>query len=237
VKRALSEEIFERLHSAILHGEYRPNQRLIELELAADLEASRTPVREAMQRLAAEGLVVRHRRGWIVREFSPDEMREIFETRAALEGFAARLAARRGSDEQIRAIAGIYPPYEELLALPTRERRVRIVELNDIYHAEIALAARNKRLDETIRRNSSFYFSYPVAGLYTTEDHRAAFDEHDRVTRALLARDEDEAEAAMRAHILNALMNSLAKLWYDLDEAPSPARPVRPVASADPEPS
>jgi DNA-binding GntR family transcriptional regulator len=215
VRRVLSDEIFESMRSAILHGEYRPNQRLVELEIADSLRASRTPVREAMQRLAAEGLIARDRRGWVVHEFSPHELRDILETRAALEGFAARLAATRAPDDRLHEIANLYPPYDELLAQQYSERHIRIVELNDAYHALIAECCGNARLEETIRRNGSYYFNYPVAGHYTDEEHRLAFDEHDRITAALLARDEGEAEQAMRTHILNQLQGILTKVWYD----------------------
>jgi DNA-binding GntR family transcriptional regulator len=214
-RRVLSDEIFEAMRSSILHGEYRPNQRLVELEIAENLRASRTPVREAMQRLAAEGLIARDRRGWVVHEFSPHELREILETRAALEGFATRLAALRASDDQLREIATLYPPYDELLAHHASERHIRIVELNDAYHALIAGCCGNARLEETIRRNGSYYFNYPVAGHYTNEEHRSAFAEHDRITAALVARDEVEAEQAMRAHILSQLQGILTKVWND----------------------
>jgi DNA-binding GntR family transcriptional regulator len=115
----------------------------------------------------------------------------------------------------LQEIATLYPSYDELLAQPPSERHIRIVELNDAYHSLIAQCCGNTRLEETIRRNGSYYFNYPVAGHYTNEEHRLAFDEHDRITTALLARNEDEAEQAMRVHILNQLQGILTKVWYD----------------------
>src|SRR3978361_1268708 len=83
-------EGYEENRGAIVEGKIRPNERLIEADLAERLEVSRTPVRESMQRLAADGLVISRRRGWAVREHSPQEIQEIYEVRAALEGYAAR---------------------------------------------------------------------------------------------------------------------------------------------------
>src|SRR5579859_8257976 len=97
-------EVYEELRQAIVEGRIRPNERLIELELARALNVSRTPVRESILQLVADGLVVSRRRGWVVREHSPEEIREIYEVRAALEGFAANLAAVRATDEQLAEI-------------------------------------------------------------------------------------------------------------------------------------
>jgi len=77
---------------------------LIEAELAASLQVSRTPVRESLPRLAAEGLIVSRGRGWVVLEHSADEIREIYDVRAALEGYASLLAAERATPEQVEHI-------------------------------------------------------------------------------------------------------------------------------------
>ena len=88
-------EIYSRIRSAILRGELRPNEPLIEADLALSLGVSRTPIREGLQRLATDGLIVARRRGWAVRDHSEAEIRHIYEVRAALEGYAAWLAAER----------------------------------------------------------------------------------------------------------------------------------------------
>src|SRR5579862_6008283 len=106
-ERTLSIQTYDELRTAIVQGRIRPNQRLIETELAEEYGVSRTPVRESLQRLAAVGLIVAARRGWTVREHSLDEIREIYEVRAALEGYAARLAAERGDTAALRKIAEI----------------------------------------------------------------------------------------------------------------------------------
>ena len=97
-----SREVYDQLRSEIARGELRPNERLIEADLALRLSVSRTPVRESIQRLAVDGLVVNRRRAWFVREHSPAEITALYEVREALEGYAARLAAEsaRHQDER-----------------------------------------------------------------------------------------------------------------------------------------
>jgi DNA-binding GntR family transcriptional regulator len=95
-----SDEVYEKLRLAIVTGEIRPNAPLIEVDLANALNVSRTPIRESLQRLAADQLVVPRKRGWAVKEYSAQEIQESYEVRAALEGYAARLAATRASDRQ-----------------------------------------------------------------------------------------------------------------------------------------
>lgn len=207
--RSLTDDVYERLRTAITRGEIRPNERLVEAELAERLAVSRTPVREGLQRLAAEGLVVSRRREWVAREHTPEEIREIYETRAALEGFASRLAAVRATQEQLQRIVSIHRDAEHD---PARSPRERLVELNEAFHDAVALAAGNSRLLEQIRRNRQYYFNYRIARLYTDAEAAASIEGHDRLVRALLARDADAAEQATREHILEALDVTLTKL-------------------------
>lgn len=189
---------YEKLRLAILTGEVRPNEPLVELDLARALNVSRTPIREALQRLGADGLIVPRKRGWAVREYSQREVEESYELRAALEGYAARLAARRATDEQLAGIAAIQAA-REAQSNPTREFRVAN---NRQFHDAIIAAARNQRLADEIFRSGQFYFNYRIAGLTSEQDYISNRADHGRIVSALLARDEAEAEAAMRAHIL-----------------------------------
>jgi DNA-binding GntR family transcriptional regulator len=203
-----SDGAYQRLREDILTGKIRPNQRLIEEELAELLQVSRTPVREGLKRLAAEGLVFSRRRGWVVREHSNEEIREIYEARAALEGYCARLAAKRGTASQVEQIAAIHRTW------PNRGRisHKQWVEVNDRFHDAIVIAAHNRRLAELIRANREYYFNFQVAQLYSEQEVAASLAGHDAIVRALLARDPDRAEKEMRKHIELALRVMIAKL-------------------------
>ncbi|MBX5469395.1 MAG: GntR family transcriptional regulator [Thermoleophilaceae bacterium] len=206
---SLAAGAYERLRDAIVRGEFRPNERLVEAELAEWLNVSRTPLRESLARLAAEGLVTSRRRGWVVREHTPEEISEIYEVRAALEGMAAFLAAARATDEQIAHIAeleGVAEP--ELIEAP----RTRLVEVNDAFHDAIVEASGNERLRHLVRQNREFFFNYRIAAIYTEEEALASIEGHDEIVRALQARDSRAAEQAMVRHILEARDVTLSKL-------------------------
>ena len=194
-----SDEVYEKLRLAIVTGEIRPNAPLIELDLANALKVSRTPIRESLQRLAADQLVVPRKRGWAVKEYSAQEIQESYEVRAALEGYAARLAATRASDGEIAAITGIQR-LRDAETNPTREFRVRT---NRQFHDGIIKAARNDRLAEAIYRSGRFYFNERIAAITSREDFAANQSDHARIVLALQSRDPAGAEEAMRSHILN----------------------------------
>jgi DNA-binding GntR family transcriptional regulator len=200
---SLATSAYERLREAIVRGEFRPNQRLVESDLAEWLEVSRTPLREALARLAGEGLILSQRRGWIVREHSVQEISEIHEVRAALEGMAAYLAAKRATDEQIGHVLELHAHATENPQLAS-EPGLYLVEYNDAFHEAVVSCADNERLRHFIRQNREFFFTYRLARLYSFDEARASITGHDEVVQALRARDADRAEAAMREHILQA---------------------------------
>lgn len=204
-----SDEAHDHLRQAILRGEIRPNERLIEVELAERFDISRTPVREVLQRLGAEGLIVRVRRGWRVREHSADEIGEIYEARAALEGYAAALAAARGTQEELARIRAIHEDADSAEPLTAREH---LVEVNDAFHEAILDAAHNRRLTELARQSREYYFNHRIASLYSDAEAEASIEQHDAIVRELLERDAPAAEAAVRAHVLHALELIRAKL-------------------------
>jgi DNA-binding GntR family transcriptional regulator len=205
-----SDGIYERLRSAIVTGQVRPNERLIEVELAQQLEVSRTPIREGLLRLAAEGLVISRRHGWVVREHTRNEIRSIYETRAALEGYCARLAAERATDAELKAIASLHR--DNTAGLTVAARRNTLVDINEEFHDAIVHAAQNERLAELIRMNRTYYFNYRIAELYSDEEAESALAGHDAIVRALLDRDADCAERETRRHIDMALDVILAKV-------------------------
>jgi DNA-binding GntR family transcriptional regulator len=204
-----SDDVYERLREDIVTGRARPNERLIEVELADRLQVSRTPIREGLQRLAAEGLVVSRRRGWVVLEHTGAEIREIYEARAALEGYCARLAAERASDAQLKDIASFHRDEAKRILKSSRQH---LVEVNDHFHDAIVAAAQNRRLADMIHRNRAYYFNFRIAQLYSDDEADTSIAGHQAIVRALLQRDSNRAEREMRAHIDLALAVILAKL-------------------------
>ena len=206
---SLSRGVYEHLRQAIVEGRVRPNERLVEVDVAAELAISRTPVREALQLLAADGLVTSRRRGWVVREHTAEEITEIYEVRMALEGFAFALAARNADAAELDAITAAQNPEGVDLVTAPREK---LVHANQAFHSAVIAACHNPRLIEYIRRNSEFYFNHRIAVLYTDAEARSSIEGHARIVDALRARDAARAEELIREHITDGLQIILATL-------------------------
>lgn len=193
--------VYEDLRAAVVSGKLRPNERLIEDQLAKSYLVSRTPIRESFQRLFRDGLIVHCKRGWAVREFTRVEVQENYEVRAHLEGLAARLAATRGSPAQKAALQRIHRDRLSLNTTSVTER----VRSNRQLHDAIAAAAQNERLTNLIFATGNFYFNQRAASQTSTESFEKAQLEHEQIVGAILRSDADAADVAMRNHILRAM--------------------------------
>lgn len=202
-------EVYEQLRRAIVEGSIRPNERLIESDLAERLGVSRTPVRETMLRLTGDGLIVRQRSGWVVREHSAEEIREVYEVRAALEGFAAGLAATRATDAELEAIEAIHQSYIDSIQGSSRGH---LVEHNDAFHEAIIAAARNQLLAEQIHRNGQYYFIHRIAGFLSDDEVHISIAGHEELVRALIARDPVLSEQVARARVFDGLEKVLNRI-------------------------
>lgn len=205
---SLTLEARDLLRRQIIEGELRPRERLVAADLADRLQVSRTPVREALYLLASEGLVVPAKRGFAVREFTPSEIIEIYEVRAALEGMAARLAAERGTRDSIDAILAV----EAGTVTLARSARQVLVDKNTRFHRAIFAAAGNERLARLNGMNSEHFFNYRIADLYSDDEAAASVEGHRAIEAALQKRDGAAAERAARDHIMDALAVTLRKL-------------------------
>jgi DNA-binding GntR family transcriptional regulator len=204
-----TEEIYQALRRDILLGRLRPNEPLVETELAERLQVSRTPIRNSLLRLAAEGLIVSRRRRWMVYEYKKDEIREVYEVRMAQEGFAARLACERATDEEIADIERHYLLERQSSALGDSS----MVDSNDLFHTRIVAAAHNRRLTDLVERNRVFFFNNRVALLYSPDDVEASHGQHLELIEALRRREPGTAEQITRDHIKHALTLIMDRLY------------------------
>ncbi len=192
----------ELIVSGIREGRYAPGQRLIEADLIVELDVSRSSVREALRRLEAQGLVemVPHR-GARVRRITADDVREIFEVRAAIESEAARLAAlridrpghRARLEERVTAnrAAALQPAVIEYLDENTRFHEALLRLSSNGHLAELLDAVRL----QTVRFILPPYLRSPVVAV------RRSLAEHERIAECILTGDADGAARAMPAHI------------------------------------
>lgn len=189
-----------RLLSEIRVGDLLPGARLRETELAERLGISRTPVREAIRQLEADGLVTHlPRQGATVRGLDYAEVIELYEMRAVLEGTAARLAARVASDIELEELAALNA--ELALAAPGPAAQ----ELNRQFHRTLLDAARNRFLVKSMSALQRTLFILGPTTLAQQPRVQGVFAEHDAVLQGLRDRDARAAEEAMRAHIEAAL--------------------------------
>lgn len=195
-----SRSLYQRLRRSIVEGDLRPNDRLVETDLARALDVSRTPIRECLQRLAADGLVEHRGRSWVIHEHTPDEISEIYEVRACLEGYAAYLASRRAGREQRQAILG-----HAAERPPADSTDPDFVHWNESFHDAVIAAAGNRHLADTIFQSRQYYFNHRVAVLYTPEDRRRARADHQSIAQAIAKGDGARAQDLSRRHVSDAL--------------------------------
>ena len=201
------QDTYHRIIGDIRSGRLGPGDRLTETELAARLNVSRTPVREAIRQLEAEGLVTHIPRvGAAIRRLDHAEISELYDMRTVLEGTAARFAARAASAVELDELSAIHE------AMTGAATPAALFDLNRQFHAALLDAARNRFLVKSV---AAIHTTLLILGPSTMEEEgraAAAIDEHARVLAAVKARDEDAAEAAMRNHIESAHRARLRQL-------------------------
>jgi DNA-binding GntR family transcriptional regulator len=205
----------ELIRQAIIDGRLNPGQRLKEEELARELGISRTPVREALLMLQAEGLVdAAPNRGATVRSHSAEDLDDLYKLRAVIEGYATRRAASRLTDE---AIAGLHESCERFNGLLDDEAEMgELVKENLVFHQTILEGAGSARLTTMVRQVIELPLVYRSYVWYSPEQQRISGHYHVQITRALEARDAERAELIMKEHIFEARDLLLAH-WRELE--------------------
>lgn len=204
----VAERVYRRLRDAIASGELPPRGRLSERDISASLGVSTSPVKAALARLEAEGMVVTQpRRGtWVA--FAPEKLSEMGLIRAALEGVAARLAAGRITEAQLAALGAIV---EALRAATAAHDAAVLAEANESYHQLVLAAADNAFLTNAVKALRGYYLMTRNRMRTAQLEPLKAQAEHEAILAALAARDGAAAEAAMRAHIAR----SVETLWAE----------------------
>ena len=199
VHSSLHDDVADRLRERIFNGDLAPGSFLDEVRLAEDLSISRTPLREALKVLSAEGLV-RHepRRGCFVNEVTQQDLDEIFPVIALLEGRCAWEAARNASDADLHALEALHAK----LARHAKSKRINeYYETNFSIHEAIIQLAGNRWLAQVITDLRKIVKLARLQQLHAPGRLEQSLSEHLAVFAALKARDAEGAEAAMRTHL------------------------------------
>jgi DNA-binding GntR family transcriptional regulator len=194
----LSEKAYQLIKKKIITLELPPSSLINEQALMEELELGRTPIREALQRLAAEGLVnTVPRRGMFVANISITDLQKIFEVRLLLEGFCARLAAQRITEEQIAQMERVLQDLEQ-----ARNGDVEaLMAIDDHFHHLLYQAADNEFLAEVLDRLYAPSLRLWYLVLDRLSDVREAIEQHRGIVEALKAGDGARAEALMQQHV------------------------------------
>lgn len=206
------DQAYENLRGDILSGVHPVGARLREEELAAAIGTSRTPVREALRRLHAEGLVeVQPHRGAIVAELGDEDLDDIFELRLLLEGYGARRAASKATPEHVEALGGYCDQMEQCLDQPEPRQFDEIARLNLDFHKTLHAAGGNGRLLPLLSSLMVMPLVQHTFDRYTPEQLARSFSHHRELVAAIDAGDPAWAEAVMHAHVTAARSSLLAR--------------------------
>lgn len=195
--QSLARELYERLRIEISNGTLRPNERLVESQLASSYSVSRTPVREALHRLAVDGLVEETGRGATVRAISAKELADISAVRESLEAMAAGLAATHRSQTEMLTLRHILTALQE--ATPEGDP-ARLTELSEVMHQTIANASRNDYLAEQLLHLQRLIHLRQETSLRQVSRQVAAMAEHEAIVDALERQDAEAAQTLTRHH-------------------------------------
>lgn len=216
VQKPLKDLVYLELKQKILTGEIVSQTRLMEIDLSEKMNVSRTPIREAIKRLADDGLVkVEPRRGAYVANISIKDMLDVFEVREDMEGFVAKLAAQRitdGEKEELRAIAA---EYEEAIEEPAGKEK--IIELDEKFHNFIVKCSGNETLSELVNYVQELslrfrYLYYDDSSLYAS-----TAEQHNRIMEAINNGRDEEARYEADAHV-KALKEFVFALGKKIEE-------------------
>lgn len=199
-------ELVDLLRRAILTGEFKPRERLIETELAEKYHVSRTPVREAIKHLEALGLVKREKyKGAVVVDINPNEIREMLIVRAHLEGLAASLAATRLTPEELTRLSY----FEEEMERAYRDNNIQLFSAyNESFHQIYYWGSGNRYLYNTILNLLKHTWHEPTTSWKGLGDVPLTIQGHKNILRALRERDPEKARIAAQQHTLDAVYHN-----------------------------
>jgi DNA-binding GntR family transcriptional regulator len=214
-KKPLHEEVANRVRELIRDGRLKKGDKIAEKEICDLLGISRTPLREALRVLSSEGLIVMvPHRGAHVAEPSMQEIRQMFEVMAILEGTCARVAAEKMTDAQLRKIERLHEKLETHYRAGDHEKYLKV---NHDYHVLIQKMSGNKVLDEVVNGLRQKILLYRYRQLYQPDRFDASMKEHRDLFEAFRARDAQRAEQVMKAHLMSQC-EALVSLYQDSED-------------------
>lgn len=197
----LRDVVFNTLRQAILTGELKPGERLMELHLANRLGVSRTPIREAIRMLELEGLVTMiPRKGAEVSRISKQDISDVLEVRGALDALAVQLACKRITEEEITLLEEAAEAFVK--AVHTGDLTA-VAQADVVFHDRISASSKNKRLIQMVNNLAERVYRYRVEYLKDTKNHENLIREHKEILNSIKSRDTQRALDAIVTHVRN----------------------------------
>lgn len=196
----MQKDAYTLILEAIEGGLYKPGDRLVESELADRFGVSRTPVREALQRLETQSMLTRDGRSLIVASLDHNQLAELYAVRSELEGLAARLAARHATEEEVHVLRSMVEDDRTLVGGDPRA----LSRANKRFHKLIHLASHNRFLIQQLDLVHRSMALMATTSFAAEGRDMKAMDEHDAIVAAIEARDGEAAARALKAHISHA---------------------------------
>jgi DNA-binding GntR family transcriptional regulator len=214
-KTSLPEEVARRIRLMIRKEVLKKGDRIIEGELSKTLGVSRTPLREALRSLTAEGLIeLRLHRGAYVAEPSMRQIKDMFEVMSFLEGLCARIATEKAADSKIRELERLHERLEQHYLAGQPEKYLGV---NSKFHSLLQDLAGNQALNEVINGLREKILLYRYRQLYQPHRFDASMNEHRELITAIRERRPEDAERLMRTHLMNQC-EALRKTCRDATE-------------------
>ncbi|WP_409160646.1 GntR family transcriptional regulator [Pectobacterium sp. B2J-2] len=196
------EKVYEKVKGLAIDYHFRPGERVNEVELAAQLGVSRTPVREALNRLAKDGFMnAVPNRGFYSRDLTPEGVRELYEVRMVIEQSTFRFACLRATDEEIAATTAIWEEVSQHHPAQTEQDWAKIAEIDERFHMAIARISHNSRLYEMLDSLNSLSRFFRRIDLETPVRRNNAYDEHVDIIAALRQRNIEKGVMLIEQHI------------------------------------
>lgn len=197
----LRDVVFRTLRQAILRGELKPGERLMEIRLANQLGVSRTPIREAIRMLELDGLVIMvPRKGAQVAQITEKDLNDVLEVRLGLEELAVKLACERITEEELRSLYQASRSFEKLLETETDDLQ-ELAQADVAFHDVIYQATNNERLIQLLNNLREQMYRYRIEYLKDVKSRRSLVEEHDALYERMKKRDLIGAQKMIREHI------------------------------------
>ncbi len=211
----LNQKVYRLLKESIMKGFLEPGTKLLENKIAEEMHVSRTPVREAMQKLVAEGFVkTTPNQTMVVTEVSPEDVKEVLQIRGVLEGLAARIAAKKINRQEIDELENVVA---QMSLHVTKKDLLSYCKVDDEFHNLILNICGNKWIIKVRENLGSFIYRYRVKSLSVPGRIKCSLEEHRAIMESLKKHNSADADRLSKVHMENTVINILKNVAKEKD--------------------